>query len=191
VSVTKGLDPSTLLPPRLPPRNGWETGHRGKQSPSPQVSEMATQKRALQPENKPLDHLMLLITGKCKTLLIYHQTLLSRPHFHILAMTFSFIEEYSVAQQPLPHQADSPAQDVALHAWAGFNCLQCFPQGPPSTGINLLKNGQPASAPSSWPAADCRPWAVTRGKTEKPRGQPRPWGNDSPGAEQWLCAATN
>lgn len=61
-------------------------------------------KRALQPENKPLNHLMLLITRKCKTPLIYHQTLLSRAHFHILAMTFNCSKEYSFAYQPLLHQ---------------------------------------------------------------------------------------
>lgn len=138
----KGTAPrrALLLLPRLPPRNGWETWAQSKadESHSLQDSETGTLKRALQPENKPLNQLVLLITGKRKTPLIYHQTLLSGAHFRILAMTFSSSKEYSFAYQPLLHQTDSTTQDAALHAWAGFNCLQCFPQHSLNTGVNLL-----------------------------------------------------
>lgn len=89
---------------------------------------------------------MLLITGKCKTPFVYHQTLLSRAHFHILAMTFSCNKEYSFASRPLLQQSASTAQDAALHARAGFNCLQRFPAAPaPHTSAS--SNGHPASAP--------------------------------------------
>lgn len=65
-----------------------------------QVSETGTQKRTLQPENKPLNPPMLLILGKCKTLLICHHTLLSKAHFHILAMTLAAVRNIPSLTSP-------------------------------------------------------------------------------------------
>lgn len=115
----KGTGPLHALLPGLPPGKGWETWawRKADESPSLQVSEAGTRERARQPENKPLNHLMLLITGKHKTPFIYHQTLLSRGHFHILAVTFSRSKEYSFAYQPVLHQTDSTGCSFRRSGW--------------------------------------------------------------------------